>query len=169
MKTILINILLLFFIYSGVKAQTEIPKAQAMYIYNFCRLIEWPASYKTGDFVIGVLGVSTVYDELVAFTTGKKVGTQEIKIVRFKEPVEITKCQILFVSFGKSPKIAEIIGKVGSNSTLIITEKNGMIDTGAGINFIVDGDKLKFELRNDNVSKYGLKVSSSLLNMAIVK
>jgi hypothetical protein len=35
-------------------AQTSISQAQAVFIYNFTRLIEWPTEYKTGEFVIGV-------------------------------------------------------------------------------------------------------------------
>jgi len=152
----------------GVKtfAQTGIPKAQAMFIYNFSRLIEWPASYKSGPFIIGVLGSSDTYTELESFTVGKNVGTQSISVVKFINSADITNCQILFVTFSKTKELPNILQKLQGKSSLIITEKNGAIEEGAALNFCVIGDKLKFEFKPDNAAKYQLKVSSKLGEMA---
>ncbi|HJX71173.1 MAG TPA: YfiR family protein [Bacteroidales bacterium] len=147
-------------------AQTGIPKAQAMFIYNFSRLIEWPVSYKTGSFVIGILGVGEIITELEAYTAGKKVGTQEIVVKQYKEPGEVDKCHILFVTFAKTKIMADLLNSLGNKSTLIITEKNGAADEGSAINFLVVGDKLKFEINEGNATKYGIKYSAKLTEMA---
>ena len=160
----LIFLFLLFISFDN--AQTGIPKAQAMFIYNFSRLIEWPASYKTGPFVIGVLGSSNLANELLSYTTGKKVGAQDIVVKQYKEVGEIEKCHILFVAFSKTKNFPEIISSLGNNSTLLISEKNGAIDDGSAINFSIIGDKLKFEISQGNASKYGLKLSAKLAEMA---
>ena len=44
---------------------------KALYIYNFATLTDWPSDYKSGDFVIGVLGESSVFDELQKKYRGK--------------------------------------------------------------------------------------------------
>ena len=147
-------------------AQTGIPKAQAMFIYNFSRLIEWPVSYKTGSFVIGILGVGEIITELEAYTAGKKVGTQEIVVKQYKEPGEVDKCHILFVTFAKTKIMADLLNSLGNKSTLIITEKNGAVNEGSAINFLVVGDKLKFEISEGNATKYGIKYSAKLTEMA---
>lgn len=166
------RILRIFLLFASVVLmaadQTGIPKAQAMFVYNFSRLIEWPANYKVGNFVIGVLGNSTIYNELVAFTAGKKAGTQDISVVKFKDVSEIANCHILFVSFGKSGDLGSVSAKVSGQSTLIIGEKAGFIEQGGAINFIIVEDKLKFQLKSANATRHGLKVSSSLENMAIL-
>ncbi len=146
--------------------QTGIPKAQAMFIYNFSRLIEWPPAYKSGSFIIGVFGTSNVADELDAYTSGKKVGVQTITVQRLKSVDEISKCHILFVPFSRTKQLPEIVGKINSLSTLLITEKKGAIDLGATINFLIVGDKLKFEYKQANASKQGIKVSSRLQEMS---
>ncbi len=147
-------------------AQTGLAKAQAMFIYNFSRLIEWPASYKTGSFVIGILGAGDIINELQAYTTGKKVGTQEIIVRQYNEPGEVNKCHILFVTFAKTKIMSNLLNSVGNKSTLIITEKNGAVNEGSAINFVVIGDKLKFEISERNATKYGIKYSSKLTEMA---
>jgi len=150
--------------------QMGIPKAQAMFIFNFCRLIEWPASVRTGTFKIAVLGTSAVTDELEVYTQGKKIGSQEIQIMRFKSPEEISSCHILFVPFARSKQLTEISSAFNSSgkSILIISEKSGALNEGSAINFIIQEDKLKFELKGENASKYGIKVSSKLQEMAMM-
>ena len=148
-------------------AQIGIPKAQAMFIFNFSRLIEWPATYKTGPFIIGILGTSTVADELELYTKGKKVGAQDIQVIRYKTVQEINACHILFVPFSRSKQLTELAATLQGKSTLVITEKNGALNEGSAINFIVLEDKLKFELKAENASKRGIKVSSKLEEMAL--
>jgi hypothetical protein len=147
--------------------QTGIPKAQAMFIYNFSRLIEWPATYKSGPFIIGVLGSSSTFDELESFVNGKNVGTQPISVVKFTSTADISTCHILFVTFSKTKELPNILPKIMGKSTLVITEKNGAIEDGAAINFIILEDKLKFEFKPNNATKYQIKISSKLNEMAM--
>jgi hypothetical protein len=170
MKKAFILVFLMAVISNMSYSQMGIPKAQAMFIFNFCRLIEWPVSYRTGTFKIAVLGTSAVADELEAYTQGKKIGSQEIQIFRFKSPEEINSCHILFVPFARSKQLTEISSACNSagKSILIITEKNGALNEGSAINFIIQEDKLKFELKGENASKYGIKVSSKLQEMAMM-
>lgn len=146
--------------------QTTIPKAQTLFIYNFSRLIEWPANYRSGPFIIGVLGASEVTLELENYTKGKKVGTQEINVIRYKTPQEIATCHILFVPYSKTKQIQEILGILNGKSTLIITEKASALEEGSAINFVILQDKLKFELKPENAVKFGIKFSSKLQEMS---
>ena len=170
MKKALILLFTMAVISNMSYSQMGIPKAQAMFIFNFCRLIEWPASCRTGNFKIAVLGTSTVADELETYTQGKKIGTQEIQIIRFKTMEEISTCHILFVPFARSKQLAEISSSLqaAGKSVLIISEKNGALNEGSAINFIIQEDKLKFELKGENASKNGIKVSSKLQEMAML-
>lgn len=152
-----------------VSAQSTIPAAQSVFIYNFTRLTEWPAEFKSGDFVIGVFGSGEVFTELKNYTAGKMVGAQPIKVLKFGSAAEITKCHILFVAYGKTKEIPDAIAKLGGQGTLIVAENRAAIEKGAAINFVIVEDKLKFELKTANASSAGLKIHSNLENMAIAK
>jgi hypothetical protein len=154
------------FMVSTAYMQTSIPKAQTLFIYNFSRMIEWPANVRTGNFIIGILGNSEVASELENYTKGKKVGTQEIQIIRYKTPSEIQICHILFVTFARTKQVPEVVSAISGKSTLLIAEKAGALDEGAAINFVILQDKMKFELKPDNATKYGIKLSSRLQEMA---
>lgn len=161
------GLFLLFFILPTLSfSQTDISRAEALFIYNFSRLIEWPASYKTGPFVIGVLGDSPISAELKSFTSGKQVGAQAITIKNYNSIAEISSCHILFIPFSETKYLPNIITQVSNKSTLIITEKSAAIQGGSAINFVVIGDKLKFELSPQNAQRYNIKLSSKLNEMA---
>jgi hypothetical protein len=154
---------------SKLSAQSTIPAAQSVFIYNFTRLTEWPAEFKTGDFVIGVLGSGEVFTELKNYTTGKMVGTQPIKVLKFGSSAEVAKCHILFVAYGKTKDIPDAMAKLGEKGTLIVAENRASIEKGAAINFVIVEDKLKFELKTGNATNAGLKIHSNLENMAVTK
>jgi len=169
MKKCFILFVFLFSLAINLFSQSSIPAAQSVFMYNFTRLIEWPADYKSGDFTIAVIGSNDVFNELKNYTTGKMVGVQSIKVVKFNATAEITKCHILFVSFGKTKELPDILSRLGGGGTLIVSENKGAIEKGATLNFLIVDDKLKFELKTSNATSVGLKIHSNLENMAITK
>lgn len=145
----------------------QLPKFQAAYIYNFSNYIEWPVNYKTGDFVIGVLGKDEVTVELKLLAAKKNVKGQAMSIVEYKDATDITKCHILFISKNQSTQIEEAIIALGSSNTLIIADKTSLINKGAGIAFSFDGSKLFFELSRNNITNRGLKINPALEKLAL--
>jgi YfiR/HmsC-like len=143
-------------------------KIKATFIYNFTKYIDWPEKYKTGNFVIGVLGTTSFYTDLATLLTKKSVGEQKFEIKNYigTEYVSGT-CHILFITAENSFMLPEVIKKLKGKSTLIITEKSGLARQGSGINFIIDNNKQRFELNKNNVEKYNLKISSTLTALAI--
>lgn len=88
-------------------------------------------------------------------------------MVRFLESVNsITKSQVLFVGFWQSAAMPKVLEKIGDAHTLIISEKDGLIDAGSGINFVIRNSTIKFEIKRANIIKYGLVLSKDLETMA---
>ena len=152
-------------------AQDVNSKIKSIFIYNFTKYVDWPESQKQGDFVIGILGNSNVnlIKELEKMSQLSKVGTRNFVVKVYNSVDEIGKCQLLFISSDKSNSIGGAILKVSKYNTLVIGENSGLIKKGAVINFVYQENKQKFELSKDNAEKYGLTVSSSLVNMAILE
>lgn len=145
----------------------QLPKFQAAYIYNFTNYIEWPGEYKTGAFVIGVLGKDDVTEELKQLAAKKNVKGQTMSVIEYKSVNEVSKCHILFVSKNQSSQIAEAITSLGSSNTLIIADKTNLLTKGAGIAFSFDGSKLFFEISKNNITNRGLKINPALEKLAL--
>jgi hypothetical protein len=159
-KRILQFLVALIFFTFHLSAQEE--KAISAAIYNFTRYVEWPASDASGDFIIDVIGHKSVYEKLKEMTAGKTVGKQNI-VVRFIESVNgISNSHILFLGFWQSKDIAGVVEKISKFHTLLISEKDGLIESGAGINFVIRNSQIKFEIKRANIQKYGLTLSKEL-------
>ena len=146
----------------------SLAKVKASFIYNFTKYIDWPDKYKEGNFVIGVLGTSTFYNDLTALLSTKTVGNQTFEIKSFTNAESVAGvCHILFVPAENSSMLPDILKKLKNKSTLIITEKPGLAKQGSAINFVVANNKQRFELNKSNIEKYNLKVSTTLTALAI--
>jgi hypothetical protein len=165
-KVIVLSFLLLGLLKLGFSQVNSVSQAQSMFIYNFCRLIQWPASSGSGEFVIGVLGSNDVYTSLTAFVANKKVGALPIVVKKFDDPQQLTRCQILFVGNSRVSKLNEILSRLQDANSLIITEKRGMVNSGSAIDFFMDEDRLRFVMNIENAEKNRLIVSKSLQDMA---
>ncbi len=168
MKTRGLILISLFFMASFSGKAQDIHKFHSIFIYNFSKFIQWPSEYKSGDFVIGVLGNSPIKAHLESMAKNKKLGNQNFKVVSFKNPSEIDKCHILYIPTEKSESLEECVNKVESSSTLIITDKPGLAKVGSGINFLIVNGKPKFELNKLAAEKRNLKVSTELAKLAIL-
>lgn len=143
-------------------------KIKATFLYNFTKYIDWPEKYKEGNFVIGVLGTSTFYNDLTTLLSTKTVGSQKFEIKSYTNVESVSGvCHILFVPSESSTMLPDIVKKMKGKSTLIVTEKSGLAKQGSAINFIVENNKQRFELNKINAEKYNLKVSSTLEALAV--
>lgn len=166
MKRLLLVVIFLALYFESALGQNY--KMHTVFIFSFTRYIQWPDAYNNGDFEIMVLGDSPIVDDLKSMAQVKKVGERNIKITKIKAPSEIRKCNILFVPASKSDQIAEILGKVTSQSILVVTEEPGLGVKGSNVNFITKDGKLAFELNQGAATKQGLKVSNELSRLAIL-
>lgn len=162
--TILITTLFLF-VFANAQPDHLL---KSVFMYNFGTLIEWPASYKSGQFIIGVYGNTPTYNELVKMASQKKIGSQSITVKKISSVSEAGSCHMVLISPEKAGETSSMQSAIGSKSTLIITDKPGAAKSGAGISFTKVSSKIRFELNKANCSKQNLKVSSNLEKLAII-
>jgi len=167
MRSRIINLfLLLLFCYGSSLTHAQEEKYIGLFVYNFTKYFDWPESSKIGDFKIQILGHQSVYEELIKITLGKKVGTQNIVIQNINSLSEVNKCQIVFVGHWQSRYIPEILSKIGTHPTLLITEMEGMLDQGSAINFVIRDGTIKFEMKISNVTAHNLKSDQRIRELA---
>jgi len=143
------------------KAQEE--KFKALFIYNFTKHVNWPP--RPGNFVICIVGNSSVLEEIESIALKKTVGSTPIEITKANSAEELPECHIVYISFNKSALLPQLLQRAKEKNILIITEKSNSCTAGAGINFIAHDGKLVFEISKPNIENCGLKVSSELLKL----
>jgi len=163
-----LGFLAFMFTFSSFLAQAQKEKLQTAFIFQLTRLIEWCPVGKQGNFVIGVLGDSPALMAELGALNGRKVVGQGIEVKVFSSVAEITSCNMLFIPNNRSGDLKAVVGKIGNNCTLIISDKAGAANQGAGISFVFldDQSKIQYEINRNYMSKYSLNVNEQLFKLA---
>jgi len=154
---------------SGIYARRETDyKLQANIIYRFTKYVDWPVNRKNGDFIIGIVGDSPLYDELKSLCANKAFGNQKIIVMKMSPSANSYNCHILFISEEESSSLKKIDKLTAGAPILIITESEGLAHKGSCINFITVDERLKLEINKGNVEQRSLQIASELLELAII-
>jgi hypothetical protein len=137
-------------------------------IYRFTKYINWPDNLKTGDFVIGIIGDSPLFDELKKIAASKTVGNQKIVIKKLSVSVALSGCHMLFISEEESNSLKKIVTQNTRAPVLVITEADGLAHKGSCINFTISDEHLKLEINQTNIEQRNLQVASELLGLGVV-
>lgn len=162
-----IYILAVLLLLGSAKSHAQVDKFKAAYLYSICTYVEWPASERKGDFVIGILGNSKVGKEIKALAARKKLFGQRIVVKRFSSISKVKKCHVLYVTRPYYRYLPSLVVKIGRDNCLLFSERKGSIVKGAAINFVMRGKKLKFEIKRDNAIRQRLKINKAIERLAI--
>ena len=144
---------------------------KAGYIYNFAKLVEWPALpvRKGQPIVIGVLGNEAFATVLRRVVEGKKIDDRpfHVRSLKHKE-LKDCGCQILFVAASQNSRADEIIQFQNTASVLTIAETADFARRGGIIALILEDSKVRFMVNVDAANEAALTVSSRLLALATI-
>jgi hypothetical protein len=146
---------------TGVEADVK-----AAFLFNFTRFVEWPPAASAGAFQICTLAEPAFDGALVRTLEGETTGGRPIVRVTPEAPELARACHILFISRGESTHALRWLAAVRDQPVLIVGESKAAADAGAHITFVVEDNRVKFDVNEDAASRAGLKISSKLLRVA---
>ena len=157
------------------QAQSE-PKGEyalkAVFLYNFCRFIEWPKSAFTSPndpIIIGVIGEDPFGSLLNETVQGETSRGRAIRVQHFAKPDAIAKCHLLFVSHSEAARTEKILSAVRGKSVVTVGETDAFIDRGGMIALTTDKSRVRLHINPSLLRAASLDVSSKLLRVAEVK
>lgn len=157
--------ILLAVVFCQVDSYGQTEKLKTVFIYNFSKYIQWPPESSSGSFEIGIVGETPLLKELQKMAETRKVGNQQIEVKQYASVNDVENDHIVFVAMGSSAQLPDVIQKATNSPTLVITEKEGLVNQGSCINFSFADGKLIFEISRSNIESHALKVSSQLLTL----
>ena len=145
---------------------------KAGFIFNFAKFVEWPTSafaQPDSPIVIGILGTDpfgTIIDQIVQ---NKKIGARGFVVKRLKwgnDVRELRDCKILFVSASEKAHIDEVVQIVKGQPILTVGETPGFAERGGIIRFVLEDNRVRFEVNVEAAHQAELTISSRLLTLA---
>jgi len=145
---------------------------KAGFIYNFAKFVDWPATafaQPDSPIVIGILGTDpfgTLIDRIVE---NKKIGARGFVVKRLKwntDLKDLKECKILFVGASEKAHIDDVVQIVKSLPILTVGETPGFAERGGVIRFVLEDNRVRFEINVEAAHQADLTISSRLLTLA---
>jgi hypothetical protein len=145
---------------------------KAVFLYNFCRFIEWPdqAFYSPdAPVVIGVIGRDPFGPLLEETVRGERLRGRPIIIERYRRAADARGAHLLFVSASESGRTSEILAAVAGRSIVTVGETEEFLDRGGMIALIAGPDRVRLQISPSRMRAVSLVASSKLLRVAEVR
>jgi hypothetical protein len=143
---------------------------KAAYLYNFAMFVEWPAdafSRPDSAVVIGVVGADPFGWALDRTVQDRKIGKRPIVVERMQWGQDPRRYHIVFVSGSDAARLTDLATRLEGSPTLIVADSDALWPRSA-ISFVVNDNKVGFEINLDQATRARLTISSKLLNLARV-
>jgi len=138
---------------------------RAGYLLNFAKFVEWPALGATELLTVCFVGGTGIRD---SFTTGagKQIGTHSFVTRTLSARASPQGCQVLYVE-AAAPFSREYTSVAAVNPALLtVGDGEDFLHAGGIVELFADSNRLRFNVNLDNARRAGLRISSSLLQLA---
>jgi hypothetical protein len=143
---------------------------KATYLYKLAPFVEWPpAAFASADgplFLCVALG-DPFGDALDAAVAGQRVGERPVVVRRPGSLEALLQCHILFIAAGDSDAAADLITATRGAPVLTVTDGVRNPARKGIVNFVIDGNRVRFEIDEGAAATNGLAISSKLMRLAV--
>lgn len=144
-------------------------QVKAVFLFNFSRFIEWPASaFSSAEspFVVGVFGYDPFGVSLDQVVKGETVNGRPLVVRRIRHPGEAADCQILFIHQSEGRKLDALVSALKEKSTLTVSDLPGPAQRGVMIRLITEGGRVRMRINVESARAAQLTINSNLLRSA---
>lgn len=142
-------------------------QVKAAFIFNFAKFVEWPSDAfgDGGALVVGVVG-DDPFGGALDRLNGNTVNGRRLRIKRLRWDDNLRTCQILFISNSEGRHLGKIMESTRGTSVLTIGEMPQFNQSGGMIRFVIQNDKVRFEINAAAAGQARLRISSKLLALS---
>jgi hypothetical protein len=169
--TVVILVLLHIPVLQAQQPKVSEYQVKATYLYNFGRFVQWPpnaAAAKGDSFSICVLGHDPFGPTLDSTLAGETLDGKPLAVKRISTPRDAAGCRILFISSTEENHLKEILVALDESGVLTVSDMPAFSRRGGMIQFVVEGDKVRFEINLTKTETAKLTLSSELLKVATI-
>jgi hypothetical protein len=142
---------------------------KAAYLYKFAGYVEWPPGRfpnAAAPVTIGVAGDPALADELARISVGRTVDARPIEVRRIEPDDSLDGIEVLFMTGPTADGLRPQLETAANGNRPILTVGDEADTEGSVIRFVVDRDRVRFDISLDAAERNGIKLNSRLLAVA---
>lgn len=153
-------------------AQRDVSKEyeiKAAFLYNFTKFVEWRGEQFASPaeaITIAVCGPNPFGDELQKIVKGRQVNGREIVVKFAAAPQDVLDAELVFVGALGGERMKETVQMLNAAGIVTVGETDEFTRAGGMIVFVLEGDKVRFEIDVGEAERRGLKISAQLQKLA---
>jgi len=144
-------------------------RAKAMFLAAFPNFVEWPSDAfpsQQAPLLLCVFGDFSFGTSLAERTRGILIHGRRVEVRWARKEQDLRTCQILFVSRSEAKRYERVFKAVEGASVLTVGETSGFLASGGAIDFLVEQDRLQFEVNVGAATDAHLRISANMLALA---
>lgn len=145
-------------------AQRE-DQLKAAYLFNFLKFIEWPSGVSRSGLTICFVGARGVHEAISIGIENKRVGQRRLytRVLEPSSTLVAAGCHVLYL---ESVTMGSRLRMSVDEPLLTVSDAPQFTRNGGMIELFTESNRLRFRVNVDNAHRAGLRISSSLLQLA---
>jgi hypothetical protein len=155
---------------AAAKPPTE-HQVKAAFLFNFANFVEWPpaALGPAGTpLKVCVIGADPFGEALDDAFRDQVVQGRKVQVVRGQTLDAMGQCHILFLPQSEQRRWTDLVKALRGAPTLTVADGPPLARQGGMVNFIIEAQRIRFEINPSVAEQAGLRISSKLLTLARV-
>ena len=148
-------------------AEPSEDQIKSAYVFNFIKIVEWPAGGGSDNKVTLCVVGSNVLGGALLGLDGHKTGGRELHVVQYANGGnELHHCQVVFIGESEQRHFVAILKSLADSPALTISDIENFAEKGGCIGFLYLENKIVFEVNLASVQKTGFRLPAQLLKLA---
>ena len=143
---------------------------KASFVEKLTHFVDWPDDSLLADpghvFTLCVIGKNPFEGSLQKLVSLTKIKGRNILFLELTSPLEVHRCDLLFVSNKLSYPISDILTVIKNRPVLSVGDTPGFAEQGGIVNFFTKKGRLGFEVNLKKAKTLGFNISSRFLKLS---
>jgi YfiR/HmsC-like len=142
---------------------------KAAFLFHFAQFVEWPdGTFKAASspLMYCTLGADPFSGALDDTLRGKTIGERVIHVQHLRSSEPVQGCQVLFIGAVEAKRTSSLLANLKKEPVLTVGESQNFAEEGGMIEFLLEGNKIRFAINLQAVNTARLKMSARLLALA---
>ena len=144
-------------------------KLKAAYLYKFCLYVEWPeTAFKAPStpLTIGVTEDDNISTTLRQIVAGRTVNQRAILVRRINAGDTLDDIQVLYLGHADVIEAQELLAEKAAERPILTVAEQSLTTVSAIMRFVLDENRIRFDVELDRAEQSGLHLSAELLSVA---